>query len=72
MQISLNDLKKTPPHPLKATFDSYSRGQIAKTLNISTGHLINILSGHLQPSVELLKRMQELARAISEAEAEVA
>ena len=72
MQISLKDLKKPTHHPLKANFDAYSRGKIAKKLTISTGHLINVLSGNIQPSEALLKRMQVLAKAIVEAEAEVA
>ena len=72
MQIILTDLKKPSPHPLKATFDAYSRAQIAKSLNVSTGHLVNVLAGNIQPSAALLKRMQELSRAIVEAEAEVA
>ena len=71
MQISLQDLKKPTPHFLKATFDAYSRGKIAKSLNVSTGHLINVLSGNIEPSEALLSRMQELAKAIDTAEAEV-
>ena len=73
MQISLQDLKKHTTHPLKTTFDNYSRAQIAKNLEISTGHLINILYGHLQPSKSLEDKIQDLAKAIQEAErAEVA
>ncbi len=64
----LDDLKKPVHHQLKAIFEKYSRAQIAKSLDIHSAYLGNILCGHMQPSDSLEKKLHILAKKIIEAE----
>jgi len=66
--IDLNELRYGSPHPLKALFDNYDRGQIANKLGIPTLYFNYIIQGYDKPFPEIEKRMHELAEAIKEAE----
>jgi len=71
MNIEIEDLKKTDPHPLQPLFTKYSRSKVAAKLDIAENYLGNILNGHLRPGPKLSKRMRILALKIKRAEKHV-
>lgn len=66
--MDLATLRERTPHQLKPVFDRYDRVKIADQLEITAGHLSNILVGTILPGRKLARRMEVLAGRIIQAE----